>query len=177
MLSPFYLPSMSPSFGLSIVTLSFKVQLLPFLSCKLFPNYFSPLDYFSKCGVGVEWERERQREKSHFLKGAIMVFSRLAAFSGTKKLIDSLYQGKQIWTFLNRGTPGHATLWLWWIETWVGLTQVVEALEEGWLEELLPECGSSQLQRPFGFSLLSVYWDRQGPSGGHAVRVRGWKHS
>lgn len=119
---------MSLSFGLSIVTLSFKIQLLPFLSCKLLPNFFSPLDYFSKCGVGVEWERERQREKSHFLKGAIMVFSRLAAFSGTKKLIHSPCQGKQIWTFLSRGTPGHVTLWLWWIETWVGLTQVVGGL-------------------------------------------------
>jgi len=50
-------------------------------------------------------------------RGAIMVFSRLAAFSGTKKLIHSPCQGKQIWTFLSRGTPGHVTLWLWWIET------------------------------------------------------------
>lgn len=51
---PLYLPRMSPSFGLSIVTLSFKVQLLPFLSRNLSPNYFSPLHYFSKCGAGVE---------------------------------------------------------------------------------------------------------------------------
>lgn len=116
---------------------------------------------------------EGQREGSCFPKRATMVFARLIAAPGANEFIRSPGEGKQIWTFPWTGTL-HPK-WHFgsgWLRHERALTQVVRGLRGGLVGGTLLKRGSWKLQIPFRFSLLSVYGDGQGQSGGHTTRGR-----